>query len=141
VLDAQGGQALSTEAVLYSDPAAAAQAFSELKSVAAACPSTPVKSPVGEATVITKFNPAPDTAWPQTPTVNRLAFDFISTDGNGQVSHSVAVYLQRGRALMGVYFSQPDNAQVPVTGQTTIAGIVGVFAGRMAALPASVVGS
>jgi hypothetical protein len=141
VLDAQGQQALSTEAVLYSDPAAAAQAFGELKSVAAACPSTPVKSPVGEPTVITKFNPAPDTAWPQTPTVNRLAFDFTSTDETGQASHSVAVYLQRGRALMGVYFSEPDTAQVPVTGQTTIAGIVGVFAGRMAALPASVVGS
>jgi hypothetical protein len=141
VLDDQGQQAISTEAVLYGDPAGATQAFSELKSVAAACPSTPVASPVGEPTVITKFNPAPDGSWPQTATVNRLAFDFTSTDSSGQSYHSVAVYLQRGRALMGVYFSEPDSPQITVAGQNTISGIVGVFAGRMAALPTSVVGS
>jgi hypothetical protein len=141
VLNEQGEQAISTEAVLYTDSAGATQAFTELKSVAAACPATPVQSPVGEPTVITKFNPPPDGSWPQTATVNRLAFDFVSTDSTGQTYHSVAVYLQRGRALMGVYFSQPDAAQISVTGQTTIPGIVGVFAGRMAALPASVVGS
>jgi hypothetical protein len=141
VLDEQGQQALSTEAVLYRDPAGAAQAFTELKAVVAACPSTPVPSPVGEPTAITKFNAPPDASWPQTPTVNRLAYDFTSTDSSGQTYHSVAVYLQRGRALMGVYFSQPDTAQIAVGGQTTISGIVGVFAGRMAALPASVVGS
>jgi hypothetical protein len=141
VLDDTGAQAISTEAVLYADPAAAAQAFTELKSVAAACPATPVASPVGEPTVITKFAAAPDASWPPTATVNRLAFDFTSTDSTGQAFHSVAVYLQRGRALMGVYFSQPDATQIAVVGQTTIQGIVGVFAGRVAALPASVVGS
>ena len=41
---------------------------------------------------------------------------------------------------MGVYFSQPDAPPI-VAGQTGIPGIVGVFAERMAALPASVVGS
>jgi hypothetical protein len=141
VLDDQQDPTLSTEAVLYQNPAAAAQAMSELKSVAAACPSTPVVSPVTEPTVITKFNPAPDGSWPQTPTVNRLAFDFTSTDATGQTTHSVAVYLQRGRALLGVYFPSPDGPQAAVAGQTTVSGIVGVFAGRLAALPASVVGS
>ncbi len=130
---------LSTEAVLYNNPAATEQAFNELKAVAAACPSGPVPSPVGEPTVATTFNAAPDGAWAATPTVTRLAFDFTFTDQLGSAQHSVAVYLRRGRALMGVYFSQPDGPQIPVTGKTTIETIAGVFAGRMANLPATVV--
>jgi hypothetical protein len=51
------------------------------------------------------------------------------------------VYLRRGRALLGVYFSRPDGAQITVEGQTTIQEIVGVFAARLAALPTSVVGA
>jgi len=141
VIDDQGDPGLSTEAVLYDDSSAAAQAFAELKAVAAACPSTPVDSPVGEPTAITTFKPAPDGSWPQTPTVARMAFDFTTTDDTGAMTHSIAVYLQRGRALMGVYFFQPDGPQAAVAGQTTVAGIVGVFAGRLAALPTSVVGS
>ena len=131
---------LSTEAVLYGTPAGAAQAFAELQRVAAACPSTPVVSPVGEPTTITRFNAPPDGSWPQTPTVNRLAYDFVTTDNTGQTGHFLAVYLQRGRALVGVYFSQPDQPQPAVAGQTTISGIVGVFADRLAKLPANVVG-
>ncbi|MDQ6724599.1 MAG: DUF2510 domain-containing protein [Actinomycetota bacterium] len=139
--DAQDSATLSTEAVLYRDSAATTQAFSELKSVAAACPSTPVQSPDGQSAVITKFNPAPDGSWPQTATVKRLAYDFTTTDASGQATHTIAVYLQRGRALMGVYFFQPDGDQAAIAGQTTVPGIVGVFSGRMAALPSSVVGS
>jgi hypothetical protein len=138
-VDAQGNAPLSTEAVLYSTPAATAQAFAELRSVAAKCPSTPVMSPVGEATVTTHFNAPPDAAWPPTPTVERAAFDFNTTDSLGLTEHSVAVYLRRGRALIGVYLSQPDNPQTVITGQSSIAGIVGVFANRLAQLPASVV--
>lgn len=141
VLDDQGKQLLSTEAVLYADSAGTTQAFSELRTVSSSCPSTPVPSPVGEPTVITKFNPAPDGSWPQTATVSRVAFDLTTTDSTGQTDHTVAVYLRRGRALMGVYFGQPDGPQPAVAGETTIPGIVGVFAARMAALPASVVGS
>jgi hypothetical protein len=54
---------------------------------------------------------------------------------------TIAVYLQRGRALLGVYFSQPDGPNISVEGQTTVEGIVGVFARRLAALPTSVVGT
>ena len=139
---AYNGQAttlLSTEAVLYKNAAATAQAFTELKSVAANCPSTPVVSPVGEPTVITHFNAAPDGAWAQTPTVTRQAYDFVGTDEIGTTQHSVAVYLRRGRVLMGVYFSQPDSPQVTVAGQSSIEKIAGVFAARIAALPSSVV--
>jgi hypothetical protein len=138
--DPQGSTiALSTEAVLYKNAAATAQAFAELRSVTAHCPSTPVVSPVSEPTVTTHFNAAPDAKWPQTPNVQRLAYDFVSTDDQGNSTHSIAVYLQRGRALLGVYLGSPDGAQPPVNGQTTVAGIVNVFANRLGSLPASVV--
>jgi hypothetical protein len=140
-LDSQGNSLLSTEAVLYSSVDGSAQAFSELKAVAAKCPASPVVSPVGEPTVTTHFNAAPDADWPQMPTVDRLAFGFTTTDQSGQTQHSIAVYLRRGRALMGIYFSQPDSTQPTISGQTTIAGIVNVFATRLAQLPGSTVNS
>ena len=141
VLDAQGVLVLSTEAVLYGDSGGTTQAFAELQSVVANCPPTPVPGPAGEPPVTTKFSAAaPDANWAQTPTVNRRAYDLTSDDGSGP-RRTVAVYLQRGRVLLGVYFAKPDGAQMPVEGQTTIEGIVGVFAERLAALPTSVVGS
>ena len=141
VLDPQGVLVLSTEAVLYGDSAATTQALSEAQSVAAACPPTPVQGPRGESSTTT-FGPAPDTNWPQAPTVNRLAFDVTITEPATPPRRLVAVYLQRGRALLGVYFSQPEaTQQLAVEGKTTIEEIVGVFAARMAALPTSVVGA
>ncbi len=130
VLDGEGRFVLSTEAVLYSDSQGTTQAFAELRSVVAACPPA-----------VNRFSPPPDVAWPQTPTVNRLAYDFTTDDGTGRPTRTIAVYLQRGRALLGVYFSQPDGPNITVEGQTTVEGIVGVFAARLAALPTSVVGA
>ncbi|MCU1461647.1 MAG: hypothetical protein JWO37_1722 [Acidimicrobiales bacterium] len=138
-VDDQGNMALSTEAVLYRSTAATAQAFAELAKVAAGCPTSPVISPVGEPTVTTRFRARPDGAWPPVAGVDRLAYDIDSTDDAGQTQHSVAVYLRRGRALMGLYFDQPDGTQVAVNGQTSIASIVNVFAARLAQLPATVV--
>ncbi|MGH9125835.1 MAG: hypothetical protein ACRDZ8_14070 [Acidimicrobiales bacterium] len=138
-IDSEGNEALSTEAVLYKNAAATTQAFSELRSVVAHCPSTPVVSPIGEGTVTTMFNAAPDGSWSQTATVERQAYDFTQTDDSGSTGHSVAVYLRRGRVLMGLYFPNPDGSQVPVTGQDSIQAIVSVFASRIAMLPASVV--
>ena len=138
-LDSQGNAVLSTEAVLYPGPSDTTQAFSELKSVAAHCPNSAVASPVGEPTVTTHFFAAPDASWPQVPTVQRQAYSFTATPQSGPVQRSVAVYLRRGRALMGVYFAQPDSPQPAVNGQTTIPGIVNVFATRLAGLPASAV--
>ena len=141
VVDAQGLVTLSTEAVLYKDVAGATQALAEAKSVAAACPAEAVPGLAGEPAVTTKFNAPPDGDWPQTDTVTRLAFDLTTTDATGQTNHSIAVYLQRGRVLLGVYFPAPDGPQAPVAGQTTIPGDRRRFAGRVAALPASIVGS
>jgi hypothetical protein len=138
-IDAQGAESVSTEAVLYGNSAATTQAFAELKSAAANCPSAPVVSPVGEPTVTTHFNAPPDGAWPQSSGVERQAYDFVATDQLGQAQHFVGVYLRRGRVLLGVYFAHPDGTQLAISGQTTVAGIVSVFEARMAQLPASVV--
>jgi hypothetical protein len=140
-VDGQGNVGLSTEAVLYSSANATSQAFAELSAAASKCPSTPVPSPVGQQSVTTKFNAAPDGSWPQVASVQRVAFDFTSTDSTGQTQHSVAAYLRRGKVLLGVYFSQPDAPQASVAGQSTIPGIVNLFANRIAQLPASAVGA
>jgi len=138
--DTQGRLALSTEAVLYRTPANATEAFAELRSVVAHCPAGAVVSPVGEPTVATKFGAAPDGTWPRTASVERLAYDLVSTDTTGISTHSVAVYLRRGRVLLGIYFARPDSPQTAVEGRTTIAGIVGVFEARMANIASSVAG-
>ena len=135
---------LSTEAVLYRNAAASEQAFAELRRVSASCPHAPVVSPVGEGTAQTVFKKPPDASWPQVPTVTRQAYSFVSTTAAtatqpASTTPQVAVYLRRGRALLGMYFAQPNGAQSPVAGQRTIEGIVGVFAARLAKLPAAVV--
>jgi hypothetical protein len=135
---------LSTEAVLYQNAAASEQAFTELRRVSASCPHRPVVSPVGEPTAQTVFKAPPDGTWPQVGSVDRQAYSIVSTTvatalQPSVTAPSVAVYLRRGRALLGLYFAQPNGAQSPVAGQRTIEGIVGVFAARMAKLPAAVV--
>lgn len=134
----QGDTPLSTEAVLYSSPNGTAQAFSELRAAAAHCSPAPVRMPNGD-TETTHINAAPDGNWPATPTVDRLAYDFTTTDQLNQAQHWIAVFLRRGRVLEGIYFSTPDTAQPAVDGQTTVSGIVGVFASRIAQLPPSTV--
>jgi hypothetical protein len=138
-VDGQGDTALSTEAVLYSSGAGTSGAFSELKATSAACPSGPVDSPVGQPTVTTHFGPAPDGAWPQEPSVERLAFAFDTTSATGETSHSIAVYLRRGRVLLGVYFSHPESSTAVVEGHTAIPEIVNVFAARLAKLPVAAI--
>jgi hypothetical protein len=130
----------STEAVLYRAPSDTARAMGELQSVVAQCPPTPVVSPVGEATVTTKFAAPPDTTWPTNPTVQRQAYSFVTTDPVTRESvPGIAVYLRRGRALMGLYFAKPAGAQIPIEGKTAIPDIVALFEARMARLPQSVV--
>ena len=133
---------LSTEAVLYGSAADTAQAFTELKARAAKCPSGYLPPTPGEDGIPnskTTFNGPPDGSWPTVPGVDRLAYDFTTVDTQGNTTRSVAVYLRRGRALLGVYFSSPLGTQPSVAGKTTVEGIVGVFEQRLAALPTSVV--
>jgi len=134
VLDAQGNQMFSTEAVLYKTPHAAAQALKELRAVVAKCPNGPVTSPVGEPTAVTTFFGAPDTAWPHAAGVTRAAFDFNVTS-QGTTVRSTAVYLWRGRALLALYFPSSQGDQVAIQDQTTIPKIDAIFETRLSALP------
>jgi hypothetical protein len=138
-VDKMGETVLSTEAVLYTSGADTTNAFSELRRTAETCPTGPVDSPVGLPTVTTRFRPAPDTDWPQVPSVERLAFAFDTTDDSGNSTSSVAVYLRRGRALLGVYFSNADAPTAVVGGKTALGEIVNVFAERLAKLPVAAV--
>jgi len=138
--DTGASSVLSTEAVLYRQPADAAQAMHELQTVAAACPNDPVVSPVHEPTVTTQFGAAPDKSWPAVDGVQRQAYSFTTTDDLGSTNDNIAVYLRRGRVLEGLYFPQPGGDQPPVQGQTSIANIVHLFEERIAALPASAIG-
>jgi hypothetical protein len=137
--DGGGSGVLSTEAVLYRHGSDAVQAMDEVRSVAAGCPDRPVVSPVGEPPSTTRFQAAPDASWPRVAGVARQAYAFTTTDSFGVTATHIAVYLQRGRVLEGVYFPAPAGAQPAVDGQTTIAGIEHVFEERIAALPASAV--
>jgi hypothetical protein len=139
-VDTAGGFVLSTEAVLYRNPAATRQAFSELEDVTESCPGRPVPSPTGGATVETVFGDPPDTTWADPPgDVRRVAYAFQSFDLRGNAYDSVAVYLRRGRVLLGIYFTDVVDPQAAVAGATTMEGIVNVLAARVAALPESVV--
>ena len=134
-VDKLGETALSTEAVLYSSGADTTNAFTELRRTAENCPTRPVDSPVGLPTVTTRFLPAPDAGWPQVPQVERLAFAFDTIDDSGDSTQSVAVYLRRGRALLGVYFPHADAPTAVVEGKTAMGEIVNIFAARLAKLP------
>ncbi len=138
--DDQGAVELSTEAVAYQNAAATTSAFAELTEVAARCPNSPVTSPVGEPTVTTSFSADPGSSWPRSAGVDRQAYQFTTTDAAGTSSSAIAVYLKRGRILLGVYFPRPEGQQAPVAGQSTVAGIVRVFQDRLARLPSPLPG-
>ncbi len=129
---------LSTEAVFYDDAGGTAQAFTDLRAVAAKCPRAPVVSPNGGGAATTTFNPTPDGSWPQTPGVERLAYDFTTVEPDGSSTRTVAVFLRRGRVLVGVYFPAPGEV-VAVDGKTAIPDVVSIFARRLAKLPATIV--
>jgi hypothetical protein len=144
-VDSSVNPSLSTEAVLYRNTPASEQAFAELRKVSASCPHHEVASPVGDPTAETVFGAPPDGSWPRTPAaVERQAYSFTTiaaatATAPASRTASVAVYLRRGRALLGLYFAAPNGTQSAVAGRRTIEGIVGVFEARMAKLPAAVV--
>jgi hypothetical protein len=124
--DVDGSTTLSTEAVLYESSGAVGQAWREIQDAAASCDTTQPGA---------KIDAGIDRDWPDVAGVKRLAYDLTTTDAAGQAGHYVVVYLSRGNVLMGVYFPSPDGPQASVDGRTTVAGIVDVFAKRLAALP------
>jgi hypothetical protein len=138
-LDSSGNAVLSTEAVLYRNAAATKQAFTELRQVRASCPKGPVTNKADGSSTTTTFHAAPDKTWPQTASVDREAFSLTTVDSKGQSTDSVAVYLRRGRVLLGVYFPKPTGEQPAIDGHSSTAAIVSAFATRVAKLPSSFV--
>ena len=138
VTDGQQRLVLSTEAVAYQSPAATAQAFTELRDAQANCPKGFVTQPSGESIRII-FGPTPDRDWPGVPNVERLVFDYIIMNQQGDVGRAALAFLRRGRILLGVYvYFQADAAPPAVNGAETVDAIVHDFATRLGNLPQSV---
>ena len=125
---------MSTEAVLYAAPPAARRPSAELKSVADKCPSTPVVSPVGEDTATTTFRAPPDATWPHTPTVERLAYDFVTNERRRRSSRRTrSRCTSGGDACSWASTSRSPTARRPrSTAAPRSPGIVAVFEARMA---------
>lgn len=132
----------STEAVGYQSEAATAQAFQELRSAQTNC-STGFEpsAAAGGVPLRTLFNPTPDRGWAAPPTgIERLVFDMLVVDEQGRGVHIAAVYMRRGRVLLGLYYYLLPSEPLPaVEGQTTVEAITNVFATRLSQLPAKVV--
>ena len=136
--DTSGLAALSTEAVLYRDQAGAAQAMGELRGMRSRCPSGPVQSQeVGQPSLVWRVHDASTSGWPTPGAMDRVALDVEVGRPGQDALHQLVVYLRRGRLLVGVYFASQDGPQVPVAGESTVGGTVGLFQQRMAALPAA----
>ena len=138
VVDAQGRNVLSTEAVAYQTPAATAQAFQELRDAQTNCPKGFLPTQGGEPTRIL-FGPTPDRDWPAVPNVERLVFDYIEMNEQGAFGRAALVFLRRGRILLGIYvYFQADAPPPSVNGAETVDEITNVFAKRLADLPQTV---
>jgi hypothetical protein len=138
-IDSSGAAVLSTEAVRYRSAAATRQAFSELRRARASCPNAPVTNKTDGTETTTTFHAAPDSGWPQVHSVQRQAFSLTTVDSSGASTDSIAVYLRRGRVLLGVYFPAVKGEQPVIDGSTTPSDIVTGFATRIEKLPASFV--
>jgi hypothetical protein len=135
-----GNSGMSTEAVAYTNSAATATAFIELRHVAATCPDRYVVPPEGPPAWKTTLGPAPDRSWQTVSGVQRLAFDETVSIKGEPATTGVNVYLRRGRVLLALYFDGVSRLGVPVDGHRSVEGITYLFEERLAALPASAVG-
>jgi hypothetical protein len=136
IKDANGEGVISTEALLYRDPAAAAQAMSEIQQAVAACPSTPTRSPVAGAPALSyQVNAPPDAGWQPVAGVDRLAFDMTASDQSGHTAGIVTIFLRRARLLLAIYLQQPEQASQAVTNHPSVENLTGRFASEIAALP------
>lgn len=143
VLDSAQHLVFSTEAVGYQSEAATAQAFKELRDAQTNCPADFVPSAAAGGTPLrTLFNPAPDKGWAAPPAgIERIVFDMFVVDEQGLGARTAAVYMRRGRILLGLYYYLlPDQPLPAVEGQTTVETITALFANRLSQLSAKVVG-
>jgi hypothetical protein len=130
-VDGGANGALSTEAVRYGSEADTAQAFDEVRAVAAACEPKKVTDPQTGVVTTETVDGGADAGWKRTDGVERLAYTVKRTGDDGSSDSTVVVYLRRGPLLLGLYFLQPEGEQMAVEGLTTIPGIVDLFEKRL----------
>lgn len=136
--DPTGEAWVSSEAILYSDPAEAAQAMAELEAAHDGCPDTAVQSPQPERDPLRwEFSDPPDADWPQQPGVLRQAYAFSVTDPSGQARGGTATYLQRGRMILALYATPGDSPASAIRNAPDDARFTAVMARRLAALPSA----
>ncbi len=133
----QGGEVwVSSEAILYPNPADAEQAMDELEQAREECstgvvdPSDPEREPL-----TWDFAADPDADWPEEPGVDRQAYEFESTDPAGKSWTSTATYLQRGRMVLALYASPPESPATALRNSPGPARFVEVMSNRLAGLP------
>jgi hypothetical protein len=127
---------VSTEAVLYNNAAAAAQALNEVSAAEANCPPGFVNGDVeGEPPLRYSFGADPDANWPSTGGVRRLTLAPTVTDKQGNSFSSVEVFQVRGPLLVGFYLDDDAIASTVASSATPIQTVAVAIAKRMAALP------
>lgn len=129
-------QGLSSEAVLYMTPDAAAQAMSELVQARKRCPETPVDID-GKQTTIT-FHPAPGPS--DTPLMkgDDLAVVHLTEKSSEGAVTVLAIYQRRGRALVGFYVNESGDKPLSQEVLDGAFGFAGELADRLRALPKDV---
>lgn len=134
---------LSSEALLYSSPAAAQEAMSELARAAADCEDSTTQQalqavPTADDSGLSwRFAPAPDSGWPEVPGVARQAYQFQVTDPVGDTAEFLSTYLRRGRVLVALYVTPPGAQSELLVNDPSQQRLVAVISNRMAGLPTS----
>lgn len=127
---------VSSEAILYATPAEAEQAMHELEVAHAECPTTVKNGPEPDDEPLTwRFGDAPDAGWPDQPGVRRQAYAFTVTTSDGQDFVSNAVYLQRGRMILGLYSTPPEATSTTIRNAPDEQRYVEVMTNRLSELP------
>jgi hypothetical protein len=135
--DLAGTTWVSSEAILYPDPAQASEAMDELAAARQACPEEPVPPADGSGEPVTwTFQDPPDATWPEQQGITRQAYAFTTTDAEGEQSVGTATYLQRGRMILALYVTPPDGPQVAIRNAPDAARFHEVMTNRLASLDA-----
>jgi hypothetical protein len=133
--DLAGTTWVSSEAILYADPAQAQAAMAELVSAREDCPDEPVTRRDGTGDPVTwTFQDPPDATWPEAPGVTRQAYAFTTTDAEGGQTIGTATYLQRGRMILALYVTPPEGPEVAIRNAPDAARFTEVMTNRLRAL-------
>ena len=134
--DAAGEAWVSSEAILYSYPAEAAEAMAELQRARDSCPDSPVDPPrPGRDPLTWEFGDPPDAGWPEQDGIRRQAYAFAVTGPEGDERAGTATYLQRGRMILALYATPGNASTSTLRNSPDAARFVEVMSRRLAAIP------